>query len=325
MRNDDALSPVIAAMLILAVAVTAIAVYQTQIVPDLKEQAEIEHMQEVESAFLAFTSDLETAASLKTYGSFKERIPLGGGNTMFDQTRSSGTLEIVQEDYPVMWVNITAENETVVNRPSSLVNITYTPVSNFWTDQGYEWREGYVNVTKGTVSTPLEYTSMEEVRESMPEWTFAASLFEVEHEGRWDIDINETTGYPDNYSAWRFNCTGLTVSLVSFTTVSDNGFASGNSIATLDIQSTVNTTRYNSSNITVAVRNQEGGSTDPYPLTTTLRNAVSDAFDGINTTSYGNIEDCNTTGGNKYNTTTITFKDPVAVTLRQVNITVSVH
>lgn len=320
MRNDSALSPVIAAMLILAVAVTAIAVYHTQIVPDSKEQAEIEHIQEVESAFLAFTSDLETAASLKSYVSFKERIPLGGGNTMFDQTRSSGSLEINQEEYPVMWVNITKSDGPPVNRSSKLVDITYTTVSNFWTDQGYEWHDGYVNVTKGTVSTPLEYSSMDEVRTAMADWSFAASLFDIKHDGRWNIsnvsDIKNTS---------YFNCTGFTVSMVNFTTDSDNDFTSGNGIVTLDIKSSVSTNRYNTSEISVAVRNYEGNSTNPYPLTATLWKAVDDAFTWINSSEYDNIPNREPPVSGEYNTTTLSFTDPVAVTLRLIYITVSVH
>ena len=56
--KDDGVAPVIAVMLILAVAVTFLAVFNGIYIPSLKQSAEIDHIQNVEAAFLKFSSDI---------------------------------------------------------------------------------------------------------------------------------------------------------------------------------------------------------------------------------------------------------------------------
>ena len=56
--KDDGVAPLIAVMLILAVAVTFLAVFNGIYIPSLKQSAEIDHIQNVEAAFLKFSSDI---------------------------------------------------------------------------------------------------------------------------------------------------------------------------------------------------------------------------------------------------------------------------
>jgi len=77
--NEDAVSPVVAAMLILAIVVTFFAAWNAMYVPSMKAQSEITHLKDVESGFLRFSSDIETATSLKKNMRMSEPIPLEGG------------------------------------------------------------------------------------------------------------------------------------------------------------------------------------------------------------------------------------------------------
>ena len=86
----------------------------------------------------------------------------------------------------------------------NLTNFSYTPISNFWRDQGYIWQYGYTNVTgAGGLQTPLDYADMDKVREAAERSGFAGSLIEIEHDGRYDNN--------DNY-----NCTDVRIWAVTF-------------------------------------------------------------------------------------------------------------
>lgn len=156
--NDNALAPVIAVMLILAIGVTVFSVYTSTYLPGLKQQAEVEHLQQVESGFMKFSSDIDNAiAAGKAKITYSEQIPLGGGDIMLNSLKSSGTIRIRNESLGS--ITITNFNTTI---PLNLVNFSYQPYGNFWIDQGYTWQEGYVNVTKGNRATPLQYNSIDD-------------------------------------------------------------------------------------------------------------------------------------------------------------------
>ena len=61
--RDDAIAPVIAAMLILAALVTFFSIWNAVYVPSMKESSEVGHLENVESAFQHFSSDIDYAAS----------------------------------------------------------------------------------------------------------------------------------------------------------------------------------------------------------------------------------------------------------------------
>lgn len=161
MRREEALSPVVAVMLILAIAVTFYALVNATVIPQLKEQSEIEHLERVKEAFMRFDSDLRLAIAMERGVVLKERIPLGGGDILVNTVKSGGTLR-VQGMTPAPLEMTIDENESL---SAGMVQVSYQPVSNFWQEQGYTWQYGYLNVTKrnGRVSTPLEYPRMEDI------------------------------------------------------------------------------------------------------------------------------------------------------------------
>lgn len=153
--NDDAIAPVIAVMMILVVAVTLLSIWNAIYLPDLKQQAEMEHLKEVEEGFREIDSDISHMVSLLRNANISGNIPLGGGDILLHQARSGGSLT-VQDPYHLIEIS-----NSTLNRNSFMSKIQYIPISNFWIKQGYSW-EGYINVSKGTAETPLEFETLGE-------------------------------------------------------------------------------------------------------------------------------------------------------------------
>jgi len=185
MKHDDALAPVIAVMLILAIGVTVFAVYTSTYLPGLKQQAEVEHLKDVESGFLRFSSDIDNAiASGKPNITYSEQIPLGGGDILVNSMKSSGTIRIQNETLGNITVTGSINNGTPWSSPIQLnsVNYLFAPSGNFWVDQGYIWKRGYVTVTKGSRSTPLQFDSTNDPKLNDPIRALAGSLVSEQDE-----------------------------------------------------------------------------------------------------------------------------------------------
>jgi hypothetical protein len=218
--SEDGVAPVVAAMLILAIGVTFFAAWNAYYVPSMKAQSEITHIKEVETGFLQFSSDIETAASLKENMQLSEPIPLGGGDFTFDASKSGGLLMIQNETEGYM--RITLINGTPPALASNLLwfsNYSYQPVNNFWQDLGYIWSYDNVNVTKGTLTTPLLYTSMDKV-----EYGMTGTLFAL-----------DPVPSPDDTSI----CSQINIYMVNITPDAGETFASGNGNGALKLESTV--------------------------------------------------------------------------------------
>jgi hypothetical protein len=147
-NTDEAVSTVIALMLILAIISTCIAVYTTTYVPGLKQQSEIVHSEDVKYAFERFASDIDNIYSLQREGQFTEPLALGGGGVLLSPVRSSGTVEI--ENTSIGSVKIGSSDSIDI----STVNITYTPSYSSWELQGFKYENGVVWITKGNKTTP---------------------------------------------------------------------------------------------------------------------------------------------------------------------------
>ncbi|MDD3372486.1 MAG: hypothetical protein PHE39_02300, partial [Methanoculleus bourgensis] len=270
--DERAVAPVVAAMLLLAALVMFLSVYNAVVVPSFKEQAEVEHLYAVEESFLAFGSDMTTAAALKQDLHLSKRIPLGGGDTIFDPVRSGGSLR-VSEDPGGPLASVTVGGTTYY---CNLTNFSYTPISNFWRDQGYIWQYGYTNVTgAGGLQTPLDYADMDKVREAAERSGFAGSLIEIEHDGRYDNN--------DNY-----NCTDVRIWVVTFEPDKKHYFASGNGVGTLSLNAAVEDIRITPSPNTIEIAVNTGL---PVPLNTSLWAKCNETFHAMNET-YANVENC---------------------------------
>jgi len=164
MKNDDAVSTVIAMMLILGIIVTLLAIYSATYLPGLKQQSEIEHSREVANAFVRFDSDIYYVISHKKPARFSEPFSLGGGDILLSPVRSSGLVTI--EERPLVNVTVTNTTQGKMTGNISLVNVSYVPSFTSWEPQGYLWEYGFVAVTKGNVTVPQssQYTTISEAR-----------------------------------------------------------------------------------------------------------------------------------------------------------------
>ena len=221
--SEDAVAPVIAAMLVLAVLATFFAAWNSYYIPSMKAQAETGHLGSVETAILKFSSDIDAAASLEKPMKLSEPVPLGGGETLFDPVKSGGYLEI-RNGSPKNFLRVNWTSDLPGPNPdeySGLVDISYEPVGNFWQDQGYLWANGTVYVRNGerNLSTPLLFT-----REQNIPYNITESLAGV--------------GYsPDPFSSG--NCSSLTLRTVTFQPDPEYSRVSGNGNAMLELVSTV--------------------------------------------------------------------------------------
>lgn len=149
---DEAVSTVVALMLVLAILATCIAIYSATYVPGLKQQSEILHSEEVQYAFQRLSSDVDNLYSLGKSAQFSEPVPLGGGDILLSPVKSSGTIELAENRIGTL--NITSADGSSHEIPINTTNITYTPSYSSWELQGYTYRNGVVWITKGAKRTP---------------------------------------------------------------------------------------------------------------------------------------------------------------------------
>jgi hypothetical protein len=250
--REDAVAPVVAAMLILAIGVTFFAAWNAYYVPSMKAQSEITHLKDVETGFLRFSSDIDTAASLKKNVQLSEPVPLGGGEFTFDAVKSGGLIRVLGQKEGYMRTSIT--NGSIPLTTSNLLhfsNYSYQPVNNFWQDQGYVWAYGNVNVTKGTLETPLQYTSMDQVT-----YGITGALFDL-----------ETVPSPEDTTL----CSRMNVYMVNITPEAGHALASGNGNGILTLESTAVSKQFpNATGMTVSINPDL-----PEGLRDTLWNTVS--------------------------------------------------
>lgn len=218
-KNDDAVSTVIAMMLILGIIVTLFAIYSATYLPGLKQQSEIDHSREVANAFVRFDSDIDHVVSHKKAARFSEPFSLGGGDILLSPVRSSGLVSV--EDRPL--VNVTVTNgtgETVktVTLNTSLVSVSYVPSFTSWEPQGYRWECGVVLVTKDDVAVPQSsrYNTWDEASGDCR--AFLERFIDVDRSG----DGSE-----------------VTITTVNLTRKKDESFITGSGIATLEVNATV--------------------------------------------------------------------------------------
>jgi hypothetical protein len=233
--SEDAVAPVVAAMLIFAIGVTFFAAWNAYYVPSMKAQSEVTHLRDVETGFLRFSSDIGTAASLKRNMQLSEPIPLGGGDFTFDAVKSGGLLRVQNETDGYLRISIiNGTSPATTSNILRFANYSYQPVNNFWQDQGYVWSYGYVNVTKGPLTTPLQSTGMDDV-----DYGLTGALFGLDT-GSWPEDPAQ--------------CSQITVYSVNITPAAGDTVASGNGNGLLVLESTIMSQQFtNVTNLNISV------------------------------------------------------------------------
>ena len=147
-EKDDAVSPVIALMLILAILATCLAVYTTTYVPGLKQQDEITHSGDVKLVFMRFAADIENIVGQEKPALYTEVLELGGGDVALSPTKSSGTIEINTSKIGMYQI------ESGTPQELNGIEVIYTPSFTAWENQGYTYKNGVVWITKDEKKTP---------------------------------------------------------------------------------------------------------------------------------------------------------------------------
>ena len=314
--RDDAIAPVIAVMLILAAIVTFLSIWNAIYVPSMKESSEVSHLQNVETSFVHFSSDIDQAISSHQDSLiFSEPVQLGGGDTLVNQLKSSGALSVQNESDPVYTLTLSgSDGQTTIN--GTLINFSYEPVNNFWQDQGYTWQYGYINVTKyGTLSTPLNYYNMTDVENEI---NSPGSLQILAQSFVTISGTTNTTPLPmsSGYSVQNGNCTSLDIWAVSVIPSATHNFVSSNGFGTLKLTATINSTQYTDiSDVFLGSDNGVFGN-----LTLASWNT---RFGHVNTMCPNNIWYGGSTNWNNAQWNINQAMSPVTVTLHQVSIVVS--
>jgi len=215
-ERDDAVSTVIALMLVLGIISTLIAIYSAAYLPGLKQQSEIEHSREVADAFARFGSDIEHVVSQQKSARFSEPFSLGGGDILLSPVRSSGSLTIENEP-PLVNVTVTNQTGCVMTGNASLVNVSYVPSFTTWELQGYLWEYGFVAVTKDSVTVPQ------------------SSRYNTIHEAR-----DDSGGFLRSFVVLTLTTGGdIEITVVNLTSKEDGFFITGSGRATLGVNATV--------------------------------------------------------------------------------------
>lgn len=144
MKQDDGVSNVVAMMLLLSILVICVAALSSSYIPDLKENAEAMHSEEVKEAFMRFGSDVDTLFTTAQGGVYTQVFSLGGGDVLLSPSRSGGIVKIQTVDIG------NVDGHTITS-----VNVTYTPLLPYWENQSYIYQNGVVWVTKNGKQIPV--------------------------------------------------------------------------------------------------------------------------------------------------------------------------
>ncbi len=306
--RDDAVSSVVALMLLLAVIATFISLYATSYVPGLKEQSEIDQITSVKEAFIESSNDIGHIASEKIPASYGHLIPLGAGDILMSPEKSSGTLTVTDLG---AFAEIRTEPSGTPNATCGMVSIAFEPSYTFWEDQGYTWQYGYINVTKKGKTVPLTEFTMQDVLAGGKFSTFAESFIAFDDKGAF------------NASSGKEDLSSLTIDLVNIMPGTPS-FASGNSPTNLQISACVSETspinthylNFTFTNSTNTIKTEF--SKHPENKTEVYLRGLCRDYNATMQKKPGEV--------NGHDVITLDFDNstpPVAVTIRTVNISVS--
>lgn len=195
LKKDEGVSSVVAIMLILAVLVIGISLFMGIYLPDLKETSEIQNSEQIRDVFLSYATTIDGAYSTQQSGYYSWVLSLGAGDVLLSPSKSSGTFELKNNHNNI---SITYD-ESASSIDCKKLDITYIPTISYWSDLGYEYSNGVVNVKKDSGSRTVEYLTL----------------------------TNSEKGYCVN---------GGTLTVIDFTTADGSNFKSGSGTATLTLK-----------------------------------------------------------------------------------------
>ncbi|HMK46865.1 MAG TPA: hypothetical protein VK436_09585 [Methanocella sp.] len=148
-KSDSGLSTVVGAILILALIISVAAVVKLTYIPDVKKEAESEHMQHVIDGIYEFKSQVDTMQAASSSGnaySSTSRIEMGGGAVPgLDPSLSSGTLT-VDPAYGTFSITAKYYNGTraATRGTAPMGRLIYSSNNHYYVDQNVQYEGGMV-------------------------------------------------------------------------------------------------------------------------------------------------------------------------------------
>lgn len=144
--SSPGVSTVIGALLILCLIVSVVAVAKMAYVPDMKKQAEADHMNNALSDFMSHKTALDLAAQGVQGTMVTTKMELGGGEIpVIDKSRSSGSIAI-NPSYGQLNVTAYYRNGSMLQASgrTNMGSIVYNSSNHYWIDQGFHYEDGMV-------------------------------------------------------------------------------------------------------------------------------------------------------------------------------------
>jgi hypothetical protein len=207
--RDDALSSVVAFLLLLTVVVSFISLLNAYYIPSLKQQEEAKHLSSVEEMFRSISGDVSSMTMFQKEGSFQRHTSLGGGAALFSPVTSSGTLKL--EEKPFLKLFIQDMNGETKSIDINITVVSYEPIGNFWVNQGYIWKRGLVYVTKSSKQTWLEHVTAEDAKKA--EQFFLKTVFTPQTLTNSSLSVYTLTADPNAFFRSGNGMSGINMSM----------------------------------------------------------------------------------------------------------------
>ncbi len=206
--NSSGISTVLGAILILGLIFTVLLVFRLTYLPDMKKQAEADHMNVALQDIIDYKLKLDLASqsgkgSITTMG-----IQMGGGAIpVIDQGLSSGTL-MIDPSYGQLIIKARDMNGSVfdVSKRTNLGDIIYRSSNNFWLDQDFHYEDGMVILSQNNGDTMVAEPGIS-VMKNMTTSQTSIVLNDIRIDGKPDTigstgsEVIKSTLFADNYSS----------------------------------------------------------------------------------------------------------------------------
>lgn len=205
--NSSGISTVLGAILILGLIFTVLLVFRLTYVPDMKKQAEADHMHVALQDIMDNKLKLDMASQSGKGSITTTSIEMGGGSIpVIDQGLSSGTL-IIDPAYGQLIIKARDMNGSVfdVSPRSNMGGITYRSSNNYWLDQEFQYEDGMVILSQGNGHTMVaepDISVMKDMKSSQTSIVLNDIRIDGMREtiGSTGTEVIKSTLFPENYS-----------------------------------------------------------------------------------------------------------------------------
>ena len=220
--NSSGISTVLGAILILGLIFTVLLVFRLTYLPDMKKQAEADHMNVALQDIIDYKLKLDQASQLGKGSITTTSIEMGGGAIpVIDPGLSSGTL-IIDPYYGQLSIKARDTNGSAfdVYKRSGLGDVIYRSSNNFWLDQEFHYEDGMVILSQDNGYTMVAQPDMSVMKDPNTLQTYIV-LNDIRVDGKPDTigstgsEVIKSTLFANNYSSSSFTLKELDISITT--------------------------------------------------------------------------------------------------------------